>query len=133
MSSPLFKTPVILLYMNTKQARAESFGQRLARIRKERGLTQVELAEKVGTIQAVISAHERDKVRLHADLLAKVAKTLRVSADDLLGLNGNGDIDERPSLKFLRRIQKIESLPDHQQRALIQTIDNYLKGAGVKA
>ena len=33
----------------------ETFGQRLARIRKEKGYTQVELAEKIGIIQVLIS------------------------------------------------------------------------------
>ncbi len=30
----------------------ETVGQRIARIRKERGYTQIELAERIGTIQA---------------------------------------------------------------------------------
>ena len=33
----------------------ETFGQRLARIRKEKGYTQVELADKMGIIQAYLS------------------------------------------------------------------------------
>lgn len=38
----------------------ESIGERVARIRKERGFTQVELAEKIGVIQSIVSAIERD-------------------------------------------------------------------------
>jgi len=33
------------------------------------------------------------------------------------------------SLKFIRRMKKIEALPPFQQKVLLQTIDNFLKGA----
>ena len=38
----------------------ESLGQRLARFRKEHGLTQVQLADKVGIIQSLVADYERD-------------------------------------------------------------------------
>jgi len=34
-----------------------------------------------------------------------------------------------PNLKLQRRMKKIEGLPSSQQRALLQTIDTFLKGA----
>jgi hypothetical protein len=37
------------------QLAEESVGQRISRIRKERGYTQNELAEHIGTIQALVS------------------------------------------------------------------------------
>jgi transcriptional regulator with XRE-family HTH domain len=46
----------------------ETTGQRIARIRKERGYTQNELAERIGTIQALVSDYERDKLRLNAEM-----------------------------------------------------------------
>src|SRR5207247_2491036 len=38
---------------------AETVGQRLARLRRERGLTQVELAERLGIAQPIVSDYER--------------------------------------------------------------------------
>jgi DNA-binding XRE family transcriptional regulator len=38
----------------------ETLGRRIARLRKERGYTQVELAEKIGIIQVLISDYERE-------------------------------------------------------------------------
>ena len=66
----------------------ESLGQRFARIRKEKGYTQVELADKMGIIQGLVSDYERDKLRPHAEMVIRFAQALDVSADDLLGLNG---------------------------------------------
>lgn len=107
----------------------ETFGQRLARIRKERGVTQVELARKTGLLQALISAYERDRLRLRADVAVRFALTLGVSTDELLGLkapkNGNG---HPPQRRVLRRLEQIQHLPAARQRALLTTIDAYLKG-----
>lgn len=64
-----------------------SVGQRIARIRKERGYTQNELAERIGTIQALVSDYERDKLRLNAKMAVRFAIALEVSTDELLGLN----------------------------------------------
>lgn len=47
------------------RADAETIGQRLARLRREGGLTQVMLAERVGIIQALVSDYEREKLRLN--------------------------------------------------------------------
>ena len=65
----------------------EPFGQRLARLRRERGFTQVELGEKSGMIQALISDYERDKLRPYADVVVRLAVALGVSTDELLGVH----------------------------------------------
>jgi transcriptional regulator with XRE-family HTH domain len=106
----------------------QSVGQRLACLRKQRGLTQVQLAEKIGIIQALVSAYELDRLRLNADMLVRFTQALRVSADEILGLKkpkGNG---HTPSLKVARRMKRIDSLPREKQRALLNTIDTLLKG-----
>jgi transcriptional regulator with XRE-family HTH domain len=110
----------------------ESLGHRLARIRKERGFTQVELAERIGTIQVIVSDYERDRVRMHAEMLARFAQALGVTADALLGLKSkaNGKSGGRKiSRRVLRRLELIERLAPQDQRALLRTIDAFLKGA----
>jgi transcriptional regulator with XRE-family HTH domain len=106
----------------------ETFGQRLARIRRERGFTQVELAERVGLIQTLISDYERDKLRLHAEMVVRLAQGLGVSADELLGLKNGSGHGRRPKRRVLRRVEQIEQLPEPQQRALLKTIDAYVRG-----
>jgi transcriptional regulator with XRE-family HTH domain len=103
---------------------AETLGERLARIRKERGFTQVELAQKAGTIQAVISDYERGRVRPHATMVGRLAQALGVTADELLGIalstpaNGHG-----VSRRILRRMQVLEQLPAHDQKSILKLID----------
>ncbi|NLW34366.1 MAG: helix-turn-helix transcriptional regulator [Syntrophorhabdus aromaticivorans] len=109
----------------------ETIGQRLARLRKERGYTQAELSEKLGIIQALISDYEKNKLRLHAEMVIRFAQALEVTSDELLGLNGTRKLNEgKASLRLLRRSKKIEELPSSQQKTLLKTIDTFLKGAG---
>jgi transcriptional regulator with XRE-family HTH domain len=105
---------------------AETIGQTMARLRKERGFTQVELAEKAGTIQAVISSYECGRVRPHAAMVGQLAQALGVTADELLGIapaqshnaGGNG-----VSRRIYRRMQLLERMPAHDQKAVLKFID----------
>jgi transcriptional regulator with XRE-family HTH domain len=105
---------------------AESFGQRLARLRRERGLTQVMLAEHVGIIQALVSDYERDKLGLNPEMTVRLAQALGVSTDELLGLQPTNSCVRQPSRKVLRRLEQIENLPRRDQDALLRTIDAFL-------
>ena len=105
----------------------ERIGQRLARLRKEKGYTQKELAERMGLIQALISAYENEKIRLNAEMIIRFAKSLDVSADEILGLHHEKRTRNTASLKIIRRVNKIESLPDSKQKALLKTIDVFLE------
>lgn len=107
----------------------ESIGARVGRLRKERGYTQTELAEKVGIIQTVVSAIETDTLKLSAEMAIRFARALGVTMDELLGPAAarpkNG---RKPSRKVLRRLERIETLPAHQQNAVLKSIDMMLKG-----
>jgi transcriptional regulator with XRE-family HTH domain len=107
----------------------ETFGQRLARLRKSKGYTQVELAKKMDIVQVLISDYERDKLRPYHEMIARFAKALEVSADELLGLAPKKNGNNGASLKLIRRMKKIEALPAAQQKILLRTIDTFLKGA----
>lgn len=102
----------------------EPIGERLARLRKERGYTQKELAQKISIKQALISKYEKEKLRLSAEMLLRFSEALKVSADDILGLRPNKkERRPSPSLRILKRVQKIEKLPPSQQKAILKTLD----------
>jgi len=103
-------------------------GKRLAKIRAERGITQEELAKRLGTAQPIVSNFERGERRLHTQIIIQLSRILKVPSDELLGIKSSKE-DSKPSLRLMRRMRKIEDLPHHQQQALLKTIDNFLKGA----
>jgi transcriptional regulator with XRE-family HTH domain len=109
---------------------SESIGQRLARLRKERGWTQVELAERMGIIQSLISDYERDRLRMNPDMVVRFAAALEITTDELLQPKAQKrPLRPKTSLRVLRRLEKIEKLPSHQQSTLLKTIDTFLRGA----
>ena len=126
-------TLAIMVRKNTSDsARAsvtETPGERLARLRKERGWTQVELAERVGITQTLLSDYERGRLRLNAEMIVRFANALETTTDELLQPNGaRSPLRRKPSLRVQRRMEKIEKLPPHQQNYLLKTIDGFLKG-----
>jgi transcriptional regulator with XRE-family HTH domain len=107
----------------------KSLGERLAQIRNERGFTQTELAEKVGILQNIVSAYEKGRLRITAEMLLRFAKALDVSADEILGIQtkpSNGSVKNR---RLLRRLSHIDNLPKRDQEALLRTIDAFLTKA----
>lgn len=110
----------------------ETPGQRVARIRKERGYTQVELAGMMGILQTLVTDYERGKLRLNADMILRFATALEVSTDDLLQPAGP-KATRKPSRKVLRRLELIETLPGRQQATLLRTIDTLLENAVLKS
>jgi transcriptional regulator with XRE-family HTH domain len=107
---------------------AETIGRRLARIRKERGFTQIELAEKIGIIQSLVSSYENGVLQLKAEMALRFARALDVGVDELLDGRKAGKNGVKPSRKVLRRLELIESLPSHHQQHVLKTIDTLLKG-----
>lgn len=105
----------------------QTIARRLRELRKRRGLTQVELAQKVGIDQTLLSTYERGAVRIHGAMVAALAKALRVTTDELLGMKEpkeNGLIKDR---RFLRRLEQIDRLSRRKKDALLTTIDAFLK------
>lgn len=110
----------------------ETIGQRLARLRKERGFTQVELANKLGIIQSLISDYETDRLRLPSELAVRIAAALDVSTDDILRPLVKKSPRKGPSLKIVRRMEEIEKLPPRQQALVLSALDSLLRGAATR-
>jgi transcriptional regulator with XRE-family HTH domain len=107
----------------------ETLGERIARIRRERGFTQVELAARIGIIQSIVSPVEGDERKLSAEMAVRFAAALEVRMDELLGSGRKETAGKKPNRKVLCRLELIETLPAHQQATLLKTMDTFLKGA----
>jgi transcriptional regulator with XRE-family HTH domain len=105
-----------------------NIGKRLADVRKVKGLTQTQLADLIGVKQYLISDYEVGRLALSADMLTRFCSALKYSADAIIGLKPESNI-EKHNLRLSRRIKSIEQLPANQQKALLQNIDMFLKGA----
>ena len=59
----------------------------LKRLRRERGISQADIAEVLGIKPAAVSKYETGRVPPSADSIEKLCQMLQVSADTLLGLS----------------------------------------------
>src|SRR5262245_31111584 len=89
----------------------ETIAQRLGRLRREKGITQAEMAERLGISQPIVSDYERGELRLHGELIVKLAEILDCSTDELLGRRERKATAGSSNRRMLRRMQQIELLP----------------------
>lgn len=63
------------------------YGQRIRELRIEKGLTQTQLAEKLGLTQKSVSKYELEQLDLSTELVVRISRFFDVSADYLLGMS----------------------------------------------
>lgn len=113
--------------LGMKERTLEGFGERLAEIRESRGLTQAELALAVGVSRRVIAYYEQEDSQPPGAMLVDLAKALRVSSDQLLGLKPPKEKRSPRTARLLKRLQKIEQLPQTDQRVVLKLVDGLLE------
>ena len=79
------------------------FSERLKDLRKQAGLTQVDVAEKLGISQPAYASWERGIKKPTQENLVKIAQVLNVSVDYLVG-NSEERTDELDNIELLFRM-----------------------------
>lgn len=79
------------------------FSERLKDLRKQAGLTQVNVAERLGVSQPAYASWERGIKKPTQENLVKIAQVLNVSVDYLVG-NSEERTDELDNIELLFRI-----------------------------
>lgn len=67
----------------------KTFGSMVAELRKEKGMTQLDLAEKMGVTDKAVSKWERDLSFPDISSLPKLAEIFEVSVDELMQVKSN--------------------------------------------
>lgn len=65
----------------------ENFNENLKTARERRGLSQKEMAERIGVAKSTYSLYESGNREPNVQTIKKIADILNVSADELLGLD----------------------------------------------
>lgn len=99
-------------------------GERLSELRKDRGMSQQKLADRLSLTKFTISSYEREKTMPSDEIKVELAKIFNVSLDYLLGL-----IDEPvPYDRNAKCINIPEKFPEQAEELLrlyIDTLDKY--------
>jgi transcriptional regulator with XRE-family HTH domain len=105
-----------------------SIGARLRARRRQLGLSQTDLAEKLGVSFQQVQKYERGSNRIAASTLVAAAEALSTSVSSLVGEDGGGREEDDELFRALARPGAIEMLrafnaiPDSRTRAALLTL-----------
>lgn len=107
-----------------------AFGERLAALRKERGLTQVQLADLLGTSQQTVTAYENGTRRVPITTLPLLAHTLGTRIEELIGAQAKRANGKRgPAPRIQQQLERVSQLPRARQRMVSAVLDSLLAQA----
>ena len=98
-----------------------SFGKKIAALRKNKNLSQTELAKRLGTSISVISRYERDEINPSIEAAKKLTEVLGTTVGYLLGETENDQLFQDP--KILERLQSINKLDEKEKQQVYFVID----------
>jgi transcriptional regulator with XRE-family HTH domain len=104
---------------------APKFGRRLAAIRKERELTQPQLADLIGMTPKAIDYYERRAKNPSFEFVKKVAEALGLTPDELMGLETLKG-KSGPSPKLQKQLEQIQKLSRSKQLVVSQLLEAFL-------
>ena len=108
-------TPLVKTGRPAKRERT-SFGQRLNSLREQAGLSQQQLADRLGLTQRAYAHLERNPVALRPDQLLGLAEALDVSVEDLVGSTGTKKRGSGPTGKMKQLFEAASQLPAGSNR-----------------
>jgi len=106
-------------------------GQRIAALRRERSLTQVQLAGAMGVAQQTLAHYEAGRLRLLAGALPNLADRLCVSVEELIGTSAKQTtISKRgPASTLEKQIEQISHLPRAKQKFVMDMLNTVIQQA----
>jgi transcriptional regulator with XRE-family HTH domain len=108
----------------------QALGQRIAALRKEQGITQVQLAETLGIAQQTLAHYEVGRLRIVAGMLPLLARVLTTSVEELLGEGSATTRSKRgPASKLQQQLEQISQLPKAKQRFVMEMLDTVIQQA----
>jgi transcriptional regulator with XRE-family HTH domain len=97
---------------------------RLQQLRKEKDISRNELADKIGVHVNIVGRYERGEAKPSLDIVIKLAQTLGVSIDYLVGIKSD-EVDSN----VLEQVLTIQRLPEEEQKYIKFTLGALLRDA----
>ena len=108
----------------------KEFAKALYNRRKQLGLTQDEVADRVGTSKQMVSMYELGKRSPKVGMANKFAEALGTTLDELLGLEGELEaFSNEPKTPEARLLVKgIDKMPKEQRKAILNMMAGLYPG-----
>ena len=103
----------------------QELGQRVAALRKQQHITQVEMAKELGVSQQQIASFEAGRVKIPISLLPKLTIVLATPIDEIVGIKQKNK--RGPTSKLQHQMEMIRSMPRAKQKFIIEMLDALIK------
>jgi transcriptional regulator with XRE-family HTH domain len=110
-------------YIEGMKNTASTLGMNIKDLRKQKGWTQVDLAQRLGCSQAMITAYERGLKRPATDKLTSIAHALGVTIDQLFNNTAKQGRAKPKNLRLWKRFEKVEALPPRDKQMIFRMIE----------
>jgi transcriptional regulator with XRE-family HTH domain len=103
-------------------------GERIAELRKEKDLSQQDLADKVKISRAQMNRYENQAVQPPADVLNKLSKVLDTTVDYII--NGAIEAKAKAALKdnkILEQYKELEHMPEPEKLMIVKVINALIR------
>ena len=105
----------------------KELGHKIATLRKEQRITQVQLAEILGISQQYMQAFEAGRRKVPSSMLPTLAEVLAVSVEELIGIATTQNKKRGPAPKLLKQIEQISQLPKTKQKFVMDMLDTVIQ------
>jgi transcriptional regulator with XRE-family HTH domain len=113
-----------------KIEKRSNFSKNLIKFRKERKLTQDELAKLSGLTRRMIGYYEKEASKPPIDNIEAIAKALNITINDLLEKKDSTEIQNEFTdidTRTLKKLKQILSLPKHERHIIYSMADSFLE------
>jgi transcriptional regulator with XRE-family HTH domain len=95
-------------------------GEKIATLRKQKGWTQDQFAEKVGVHGRHVSRWETDKMKPSVKVLKKIAEVFEISVEELIKENGVRHVIQ--DMELTKQLKRVEDLSEDDKEIVVKLI-----------
>jgi transcriptional regulator with XRE-family HTH domain len=110
----------------------KALGSRIAGLRKDSGITQVQLAAAMDVSQQTVASWEVGRRGVPVSILPTLARTLGVSVEALIGEKAP-PARRGPTPKLQQQVERLSHLPQAKQRVVMEMLEGFLNQASRSA
>lgn len=108
----------------------DTFGKKITALRKEKKISQGELAKLINTSTSVIGRYERDEMTPSIEAARKIAKILGTTVGYLIDETEQENLFKDPEM--LKRLNEIEKMDKEDKNHILYAIDAFIKSVKLK-
>jgi len=103
-------------------------GKRIQELRKQTGLTQAQLAEKIGISHTQLTRYESKGVQPPADVLERLANVFDTSIDYLVRGNKSEHVENAlKDAELVKEFKKLDQLPEDEKKSILKVVSSLIR------